>query len=82
MERIREPIRVAAVFTPGRTIRPVWFDWKRKKHTVVETTYSWQEKCGENILIHFAVADGQALYELVYDTKNQSWTLYGIETSS
>lgn len=80
MERMRESVRVAAVFTPGRAIRPVWFDWNRKKHTVVETTYSWREKSGETILIHFAVADGQALYELVYDTHNQSWTLYGIET--
>ncbi|HOP40039.1 MAG TPA: hypothetical protein PLI53_03265 [Geobacteraceae bacterium] len=79
MERMREPVRVAAVFTPGRAIRPVWFDWNREKHTVLETTYSWREKSGETILIHFAVADGQALYELVYDTHNQSWMLHGVE---
>jgi hypothetical protein len=79
MERIREPIRVAAIFTPGRKIRPVWFDWKRKKHTVLETTYTWLEKTGDTVLLHFAVADGEALYELVYDTREQSWMLNGVE---
>lgn len=79
MERIREPVRVAVIFTPGKKIRPVWFDWKRKKHTVLETTYSWLEKSGDTLLLHFAVADGEALYELVYDTREQSWSLHGVE---
>lgn len=79
MERIREPIRVAAIFAPGRKIRPVWFEWNRKKHTVLETTYTWPEKSGDKTLLHFAVADSEALYELVYDTREQSWTLYGVE---
>jgi hypothetical protein len=79
MERIREPVRVAVIFTPGRKIRPVWFDWKRKKHTVTETTYTWLEKSGDTVLLHFAVADCEALYELVYDTREQSWMLHGVE---
>jgi hypothetical protein len=80
MERIREPVRVAAIFTPGRMVRPVWFEWNRMKHTVMETTYSWQEKTGETTLLHFAVANGEDLFELVYNTGNQNWILYGIET--
>ena len=79
MERIREQVRVAAIFAPGRKIRPVWFDWKRRKHTVLETTYTWLEKSGDTVLLHFAVADGEALYELVYDTREQSWMLHGVE---
>ncbi len=79
MERIREPVRVAVIFTPGRNIRPVWFDWKRRKHTVLETPYSWPEKAGDKLFLHFAVMDGEALYELVYDTREQSWTLNGVE---
>jgi hypothetical protein len=79
MERIRQPVRVAVVFTPGRAIRPVWFDLNRKKHTIVATTYSWQEKSGDTLLLHFAVADGEALYDLVYDTREQNWTLHGVE---
>lgn len=79
MERIRQPVRVAVVFTPGRGIRPVWFDWRRKKHTVREITYTWLEKAGDVTLLHFAVADGEALYDLVYDTREQSWMLHGVE---
>lgn len=79
MERIKAPIRVAAVFEPGRQIRPVCFDWQRRKHTVTEVTYCWKGKTGEDTLLHFAVSDGTALFELVYNTADQSWTLNGVE---
>ncbi|RII30443.1 MAG: hypothetical protein CXR30_05520 [Geobacter sp.] len=79
MERIREPIRIATIFTPGRQIKPVWFDWQHRKHTVLETTYSWKEQVGDAFLVHFAVTDGEALYELIYNTCDQSWILNGIE---
>ncbi len=79
MHRIDENIRVAAVFGPGSRLRPVWFDWKRKKHTVTEITYTWKEKVGDVTLLHFAVTDGTALYELVYDTAGQMWTLAALD---
>ena len=79
MERVCEPIRTAVVFTPGQHIRPVWFDWHRRQHRIVQTTYSWQEKKGDTTLLHFSVTDGEALYELVYNTKDQTWLLNGIE---
>jgi hypothetical protein len=79
MERVREPIRVAAIFTPGQRIRPVWFDWRRRQHRVLETTYIWKEQVGDTVLLHFSVTDGGALYELIYDTADQNWTLHGIE---
>jgi hypothetical protein len=79
MERIRASIRVAAVFEPGGQIRPVWFDWQRRKHTVIETTYYWEGTAGEDTLLYFSVSDGTALYELVYNTVDRSWTLNSIE---
>jgi hypothetical protein len=79
MERVCEPIRTAAIFTPGQQIKPVWFDWHRRQHRIVQTTYSWQEKKGDTTLLHFSVTDGEALYELVYNTKDQTWLLNGIE---
>jgi hypothetical protein len=79
VQRIGEPIRVAAVFVPGRQVRPVWFDWQRRKHTVLETTYCWKGKAGEDTLLYFSVSDGTALYELVYNTVDQGWTLNGVE---
>jgi hypothetical protein len=79
MERIREPIRIAAVFTPGQRLKPVWFDWRRRQHRILETTYSWREQVGETVFLHFSVTDGGALYELVYNTTEQSWRLEGVE---
>lgn len=80
MERIREPIRIATIFTPGERIKPVWFDWRRRQHRILQTTYSWQEQVGGTTFLHFAVTDGGALFELVYNTKEQSWRLEGAET--
>ena len=77
--RIREPIRVAVIFGPGSSISPVWFDWRRRKHTILETTYSWEGKRGDARLLHFSVRDEGGLYELTYDTREQTWTLDGIE---
>ncbi len=75
MEQIREPIRTAVLFTPGEQIKPVWFDWRRRQHRIVRTTYRWQEKQGETLLLHFAVTDGETLYELIYNVQQQQWLL-------
>lgn len=79
MERVREAIRVAVVFAPGRQIRPVCFDWRHRKHTITEITYCWKGKAGEDTLLYFAVTDGNDLFELAYNTVDQSWTLEEVE---
>jgi hypothetical protein len=80
MEKIRENIRVAVIFGPGNRVAPVWFDWRRRKHTVKEVTYSWRERRGEETTLHFTVSDGANLYELAYDTANLLWSLAAVET--
>lgn len=80
MERIREPIRVAVVFGPGKTIRPVWFEWRQRKHTICQTTYRWKDRIGDDLRLHFSVTDGEALYELVYNTSDQCWTLLNLQS--
>lgn len=79
MERIREPIRVAVVFGPGRSIKPVWFEWRHRKHTISQTTYSWSDRLGETTRLHFSVSDGEALFELVYNTGDQCWSLLNLQ---
>ena len=81
MERVREAIRIATVFAPGRQIRPVWFDWRSRKHTIQEVCYSWRSRQGEALLLHFAVRTEEALCELVYNTGAQSWTIDAIEVA-
>jgi len=70
-----EKVRVAAVFEPGKRIRPVWFERHRRQHKVVETTYSWRDQVGETTRLHFTVSDGEALFELVYNPHDGNWTL-------
>ena len=70
-----EKVRVAAIFEPGKRIRPVWFDCRHHKHVVRETTYSWQDHCGDKLQLHFTVTDGEALYELVYSPLDGTWIL-------
>lgn len=71
----REPIRVAVIFEPGKGLRPVWFDRKHEKHLIKEVTYRWQDYVGEKPQLHFAVTDGDALYELVYNPLDSTWII-------
>lgn len=74
-----EMVKVAAIFAPGAAIRPVWFEWRRQRHTVRETSYFWKDRAGDAALFHFAVSDGCNLYELIYNLKEQNWTMGTIE---
>jgi len=70
-----EQVRVAAVFEPGKRIRPVWFERNRRQHKVLETTYSWRDQVGDATLLHFTVSDGEALFELIYNPHEGNWIL-------
>ncbi len=71
----REPVRVAVIFEPGKRIKLVWFERNRRQHRVVETTYAWQDRVGDRLEQHFAVTDGESLFELVYSPLEGTWTL-------
>jgi hypothetical protein len=80
MEKIRENIRVAVIFGPGNRVEPVWFDWRRRKYTVREITYTWRERQGEATVFHFAVSDGADLFELAYNAESQLWALTAVDS--
>ncbi len=71
----RNALRVAVVFGPDNLVRPVWFELDLRKHEVRETTYRWESSLGDAPLLHYAVSDGEALYELVYNTSSQCWNI-------
>ncbi len=70
-------LRIAVLFEPGKKARPVWFELNRRQHRITELTYQWQDRVGERQLLHYAVSDGEALFELVFDPADQSWTIAG-----
>ena len=76
---VKEPIRVAVIFGPGNRMRPIWFDWGRRKYEVKEVTYTWRERTGETPLLHFAVSDGASLFELTFNTASQVWSLAAVD---
>jgi len=79
LQRIREHIRVAVIHGPGTKLKPVWFDWNRQKHEVKEVTYHWRHRAGNDLILHYSVTDGTALYELNYNVTAQIWILESID---
>jgi hypothetical protein len=79
MPLVDSNIRVGVIHGPGSRIVPVWFDLQHRKHTIREITNVWRDRQGEAVRIHFHVTDEGALYELVYDLGDTSWTLEQIE---
>jgi len=79
MNPIRNPIRVAVIFGPGSRVTPKWFELNHHRHDITTTTYTWKDRIGETPLVHYAVSDGEALYELVYNTCDQTWSLNSLQ---
>ncbi len=77
---INERVQVHTVFnTAGRKLVPVKFRWHARVYRVEEVTYTWQSTCGSATLLHFAVREGQNLFELVFDTRAMTWELRAVE---
>ncbi|MDD2851792.1 MAG: hypothetical protein PHY09_07815 [Desulfuromonadaceae bacterium] len=76
---IKYPLRVAVIFGPGLSIKPVWFDLHIRKHSILETIYTWTDLKGSAKRLHFTVRAEGGLYELTYNTAEQTWELGRIE---
>ena len=69
------PVRIAVIYEPGKRVKPVWFELNHRQYKIVETTYHWRDKIGETQYLHYAVTDGEGLYELIFNPSEQVWTL-------
>lgn len=72
-------VKVVATFDPAYKVRPVKFKWAGRVVKVAEITYVWRSKEGRKEIFHFALTDGSALYELIYDTETLLWRLENLE---
>ena len=72
---IGQSVAVLAVFDPSYKIRPLRFRWSGRFIKVEEITYMWRAREGKNDIYHFSVTDGNALYELSYNTGSLLWRL-------
>lgn len=76
---IGKVVRVIALFDPSSRLRPLKFNWSGRLIHVKEVTYTWQSRGGEGAIYHFSLTDGDALYELSYDSRTLLWKLENIE---
>ena len=70
-----EDISVIASFGLPYKLRPVRFRWAGRVRDVREVTYHWQSCQGEARLYHFAVTDGDSVYELTFDSQSLVWRI-------
>jgi hypothetical protein len=73
-----DPIVVGAVFSHGK-VKPVWFTWNGREIRIREVAFSWKTREGNANLLHFSVADGRALYEIVYNLETTGWRILNSE---
>jgi len=80
---INERIKVYTVFnTAGQKIVPVKFHWSGRMYRAEEITYRWRSRQGAVTLLHFAVREGQNLFELVFNTHEMTWELRAVTLAS
>ncbi|MFH1414597.1 MAG: hypothetical protein ABIH89_00735 [Elusimicrobiota bacterium] len=71
---IKEPVKVGAVFE-NASVKPKWFIWNSKKHSLEKITYTWTDKDKGQKVICFSVWDGTDIYELSFNVKFCTWRL-------
>jgi len=80
---VNERVKVYTVFnTAGQKIVPVKFQWGNRIYRAEEITYTWRSQQGATTLLHFAVRDGQNLFELVFNTHEMTWELRAVTLAS
>ncbi len=72
--KIDEPVQVKSFFSGGG-IAPRWFLWNGKKIVIKQITQSWEERESGRKTRHFAVYDGQSVFNIIFDPGNLTWTL-------
>ncbi len=72
-------VTVLAIFNPSNGVRPVRFKWSGRLIKVEEITYTWKSRQGRRVIYHFALTDGNALYELSFDNESLLWKLENLE---
>ena len=71
---IDEIIRVGVAFD-NRKAHPVWFRWRNRYYKVKAVNFTWSSDLGAAKLRHYAVTDGDNMYELCFNSLTLEWTL-------
>jgi hypothetical protein len=75
MENINEKISVLVCFGDGEKLRPYRFKWGGRVFNIKDVTYSWIDTLGSAKIYHFAVTDGNTVFELGFNSLSMDWRL-------
>jgi hypothetical protein len=88
---IGEPVKVEVVFEinpclrndkgtvfPHHRLKPRSFLWRNREYYVEEITYVWREAIGDALVYHFAVTQGDNVFELCFNNSTMDWVLANV----
>jgi hypothetical protein len=88
---IGEPVKVDVIFEtlpclknakgmvfPHHKIKPQSFSWRGREYRVREITYVWREAIGDALVYHFAVTEGDNIFELCFNNSTMEWALANV----
>ena len=73
---VNEYINVGAVFADA--VKPKWFIWNKRKYMIEKVTYTWLNKQGEAMIMHFTVSSLKNIYEISFNQKTLKWKLESV----
>ncbi|TCL59799.1 hypothetical protein EDC14_103736 [Hydrogenispora ethanolica] len=73
-EKVKEPIKVFAVFYEGR-IRPVSFEWRNRKFSEFTIVSTWDGHEGNSRVIFFSIRSDEEFYEVCFRVRRMTWYL-------
>jgi len=77
LQRIREYVRVAVIHGPQQN-EACMVRLAAAEARGQGSHYHWRHRTGDDLLLHYSVTDGTALYELIYNSSQQIWVLESV----
>jgi hypothetical protein len=78
-EKLNEPVEVWAGFAKGK-LTPLRFCWRGRAYPIRQTEFTHCTNQGSVRYYFFSVAAPGALYQLVFNSRNLTWRLTGIDS--
>ena len=71
-----QEIRVAVIYEPdAHRPKPIWFELRGDQYRISEVCYFWRSWDGEAEILSYSVMTPKGLFELAFNTKDQSWQI-------
>lgn len=76
-ETANDPIDVLVAFSQKEGLKPLAFRWQGRRINIQKVNLRYESSNGKEPVIHFAVSNDSAAYQLDYYSQQQRWKLGG-----